>query len=57
MVTGWRGVLAGGRLVLRETNSSMCFHSRPMLREVSRRMARVRIVKRREEREVEEVAL
>ena len=54
---GWREVLAGGRLVLREANSSKCFQRRAMVREVRRRMARVRIVNRREEREVEEVAL
>ena len=53
---GWREVLAGGRLVVREANSSKCFQRRAMLREVRSRMARVRIVKRREEREVEEVA-
>ena len=51
----WRGVLAGGRLVLREAKSSKCFQRRPMLREVRSRMARVRIVKRREEKKVEEL--
>ena len=42
--SGRRGVLAGGKLVLRLANSSKCFQRRTMVREMRRRMARVRIV-------------
>ena len=44
-------------VTVREDNSSMCFQSTPMVTEVTRRMARVRIVTRREEKEVGEASV
>ena len=57
--SSWRGVAVGMLWVVtvREDNSSMCFQSTPMVTEVRRRMARVRIVTRREEKEVGEASV